>query len=178
MTDEIFLDTLGEIETSLKNGCYLAALALALTIPDICGKAEYPESSVTKRYIKWFNEYYVKTYENPNNPYTCDMPFLNGEVLFNLRNSFLHQGTPNVVSSDIKEERCKVDKFILTINKDFECGTSMVSYSSGRKINYRQLEVNMVLLSERLVREAREYYNNNKEKFNFFDYTLNDETKK
>ena len=35
MIDKIIKD----IETSLENGAYLGALALALTLPDICGKA-------------------------------------------------------------------------------------------------------------------------------------------
>ena len=47
-----------EINLSLENECYLSALGMALTLPDICGKAEYPnEKSTTKRYIEWFNTY-------------------------------------------------------------------------------------------------------------------------
>lgn len=46
------------IKCSLKNNCYLSALSLSLALPDICGRAEYPnESSVAKRYIDWYNKY-------------------------------------------------------------------------------------------------------------------------
>ena len=81
-----------EIKTCLENDCYIAALALALTLPDVCGKAEYPNEGNTKRYIKWYNEY-VGKYEKPSDPYGSDMPYSSGEVIYNLRNSLLHQGT-------------------------------------------------------------------------------------
>ena len=31
-----------EMKRSIDNECFIAALMLALSIPDICGKAEYP----------------------------------------------------------------------------------------------------------------------------------------
>lgn len=71
-----------EINICLENECFLSALGMALTLPDICGKAEYPtEKYVSKRYINWFNTY-VSDYEKPPSPYGDDMPYLSGEVLF------------------------------------------------------------------------------------------------
>ena len=48
-----------EIVGCLKSGYYMAALTTALTLPDICGKAESPElEKKTKlRYINWYNKY-------------------------------------------------------------------------------------------------------------------------
>jgi hypothetical protein len=46
-----------DIDVSLENGAYLGALALALTLPDICGKAKYPSLNVGERYKKWYNEH-------------------------------------------------------------------------------------------------------------------------
>ena len=45
-----------EVEVCLNNGCCIAGLSLALTLPDICGKALYPdlEYKTRDRYIKWF----------------------------------------------------------------------------------------------------------------------------
>lgn len=41
-----------DINRALDNDAYFAALSLALTLPDICGKAKYPtEKSTKKRYI-------------------------------------------------------------------------------------------------------------------------------
>ena len=62
-----------EINTCLENECFLSALGMALTLPDICGKAEYPTDGVTKRYIKWTNEY-ISAYEKDDSPYGIDMP--------------------------------------------------------------------------------------------------------
>ena len=162
-----------EIKTCLENDCYIAALALALTLPDVCGKAEYPNEGNTKRYIKWYNEY-VGKYEKPSDPYGSDMPYSSGEVIYNLRNSLLHQGTPNIETEKIKEERCKVDKFILTIASVYDTGTSFVSYSKGFVIKERKLEVNIVYLCHSIVKAAKEYYAKNSSKFDFFNYELKD----
>ena len=61
-----------DVNRALDNEAYFAALTLALTLPDICGKAQYPESGGGKRYID------------------------------SLRNSMLHQGTPNINKEGIK----------------------------------------------------------------------------
>lgn len=165
-----------EIYRCMDNECYIAALSLALTIPDICGKAEFPNDAVTSRYIKWYNEY-VGQYEKPTSPYGADMPYLSGEVIYNLRNSMLHQGNPNVESSKIKEERCKVDHFVLSIADMYDSGTSMVSYGFGMAITERKLKINIVNICHKLCRVAASYYEDNPEKFNFFQYTLEDERK-
>ena len=45
-----------DIRAALDHDLYFAALSTALTLPDICGKAEYPnEKSSKKRYIDWYN---------------------------------------------------------------------------------------------------------------------------
>ena len=38
----MILRIIDEIEKALNHDLYFAALNLALTLPDICGKAEYP----------------------------------------------------------------------------------------------------------------------------------------
>lgn len=41
-----------DIRVALNNNLYFVALSTALTLPDICGKAEYPdEKSSKKRYM-------------------------------------------------------------------------------------------------------------------------------
>lgn len=85
-----------EINICLENECFLSALGMALTLPDICGKAAYPTDNTTKRYIKWTNKY-ISAHEKDDSPYRDDMPYLSGEVLYNLRNSFFHQGKPILI---------------------------------------------------------------------------------
>lgn len=94
-----------------------AALAIALTLPDICGKAEYSSACNTRRYIDWYNKY-VAPFECPPSHEGAEpenMPYLSGEVVYNLRNSFLHQGNPNIDNGKIKQKENKIDKFSLVI---------------------------------------------------------------
>lgn len=171
-------ETLDEINQSLENECYIAALSLALTVPDICGKAEYPEWSgnrdVKNRYVSWYQKYIGK-FEKPSSPYGADMPYANGDIIYCLRCSLLHQGNPNIDDSlKTNEEQCRVDKFILSINDDFGGDISMVSYGSGMKIVHRELNVDIINFCKRIIRVACEYYDENKEKFTFFNYCLED----
>ena len=46
-----------EIDICLKNDCQIAALIIALTLPDTCGKACYPESRNRARYVRWCDNY-------------------------------------------------------------------------------------------------------------------------
>jgi len=112
----IFEQIIKEINDCLEHECFLTALGMALTLPDICGKAAYPTDTVAGRYIKWTNEY-ISAYEKDDSPYGIDMPYLSGEILYNLRNTFLHQGNPNIDSSKVKNSRCKVDEFNLVIGR-------------------------------------------------------------
>lgn len=82
----------------LENDCYISALGMALTLPDICGKAKYPQwkkQNVGLRYKKWYDEY-IGFREIPSGPHSEDFSYLSGEVVYSLRNCLLHQGTPNI----------------------------------------------------------------------------------
>ena len=56
------LDRINEIEFALKNKMYQSALALTLTLPDICGQVEMPSAKVKARYELWFNQYVAPLY--------------------------------------------------------------------------------------------------------------------
>ena len=100
-----------DIENALKNKSYFSALAMSLALPDICGTAEYPnETSTAKRYIEWHNKYLGKYMsDDRGNPYLC------GEIVYNLRNTFLHTGSPNIDSNKVKDEANQLDRFILIL---------------------------------------------------------------
>ena len=84
-----------EINQCLDNGCVMAGLSLALTLPDICGKAIYPKLKPSCRYVKWFDEY-IGQYEHDDEHIRVGMPYLSGELVYSLRNSIFHQGNPNI----------------------------------------------------------------------------------
>ena len=56
----------GETRKMLENDLYFVVLNSALTLPDICGKVEYPDERSSKsRYIFWYDEKIGKYEKNP-----------------------------------------------------------------------------------------------------------------
>lgn len=172
MIEKIILD----IEKALDNEAYLSALTLVLTIPDICGKAEFPnEGNNKRRYIDWYDKY-VGAYEQSSQTESDGLPYLSGEVVYSLRNNMLHQGTPNIEKKSIKNENNKVDNFVLVIEKKKEFdiyvdAAGILETEDGIVRNYR---VNIRRLCLILCLSAKGYYKNNISKFNFFNYTILD----
>lgn len=165
---------LDEIKKSLDNECFMAALTMALTLPDICGKAEYPnEKSTKKRYIDWYTEY-IGQFEKPPKECGENLPYSSGEIVYSLRCFILHQGTPAIDAINFKEERCKVDQFILTIDDALTGAASNASYSPDLTVVHRALEVNLVNLCTKLLKTVRWYYDNNRDKFDFLHYEIQD----
>jgi hypothetical protein len=171
-----------EIKSALNNEEFLAALALALTLPDTCGKAEFPTKGNRDRYIGWYDEY-VGKYEKPPkaksdnglvNTLFDDMPYMNGEIIYSLRCCFLHQETPNIEKDRIRDPQCKVTRFTLIITGAINGGSSSVSSNPFIESEKRTLEINIVNLCCKLCLVAKSYYEDNKEKFDFFDYDLQD----
>ena len=102
-----FLDRIEEVELNIVDGRWQSALALALTLPDICGGIAFPEivkhyrdgrvmldrqknptRDVGTQYIRWFDEYagdYFKLSQSGEKPYIC------GERCWQLRCEYLHQ---------------------------------------------------------------------------------------
>lgn len=172
-----------EIQKSLKQENYLAALTMALTLPDICGKAAEPSLGTGARYKKWYKDNVV-LHEKTSDPHEADMPYcgadmpyLSEEVIYQLRNSMLHQGNPNVDAKSIREEQCKIDQFVLFVDDPYDSGLSTVSYGKRLKITNRKLEVNLVLTCNRICNAAKEYYERNTKRFDFFNYTFENRKK-
>ncbi len=172
---------INDINKALGAEAYMAALSLALTLPDICAKAEYGDTLGNKvRYIKWYNEY-IGQYEKASTSSNLEvLPYLSGEVLYQLRCSVLHQGTPNIDGSKIDEECCKIDNFALIIEKArlldiyVDCSSVYQPKISLYGLKQRSYNVNVRRLCCILMSAAQSYYNQNKVKFDFFKYTIID----
>lgn len=171
---------INDIEKSLDNDCFFAALALALILPDICGKAKYPKLSTKKRYIDWYDEY-VGAYEKCPGQEKI-VPYLSGEVIYSLRCSFLHQGNPNIEKSGIKDECCKIDKFTLLVERKKKFNV-LADHAEVSEICFdgvrpgepiKKYEVNVRRLCLILSACAKGYYKEYPEQFNFFDFNVVD----
>ncbi len=173
----MLLRIIDDVYKCLDSEAYIAALSLALTIPDICGLAEYGKKCrVGKRYAQWYDEYITK-YEIPaSKDSSYNFPVFSGEVVYLLRCKMLHQGTPNVDYSDVSNEDNKVDKLVVEYSKDsFYYGGSVSIYHDNiSNLTQKTFTLNLNNICIKICRAAEGYYKGNKEKFNFFVYELNE----
>ncbi len=99
---------------AMDNKNWYAALALALTMPDICGRLEDPMKKSKERFIHWFNRYLLPHYQGQVGP-GLDVPphtFLSGEDCYALRCAFLHQGEFQIEDQPVQQV---LEKFSFTI---------------------------------------------------------------
>lgn len=182
----MLLRLIDDMNRALDHNCYFASFAIALTLPDICGKAKYPnERSTKKRYIDWYNEYvgqYEKCPKNEEHPEDVEMPYLSGEVVYSLRCSFLHQGNPNIENAKIDDDACKVNRFTLLIQKknEFDSYSDTASVTrqgadpKAMEETERCYEVNIRRLCLVVSLCASAYYKKYPEQFDFFNYDIVD----
>ena len=107
-----------EVERCIQNNCYIAALNVALTLPDSCGKAEYGTDECGKRYKNWCRTYFDELYQPKiNSEYTKDLEYLDGEILYKLRCSLLHEDSlPKTLR--ISKDKRLIDEFVLVANEE------------------------------------------------------------
>ena len=181
----MLLHLIEDMNRALDHDCYFAALAIALMLPDICGKAKYPKAKVGDRYIDWYDEYvgqYEKCPKNVENPEDVEMPYLSGEVVYSLRGSLLHQGNPNLENAKIKDAACKLDRFTFLIQKknefdlysDFARVTRQAVDLERMEETERCYEVNIRRFCLVLSLCASAYYKEFPEQFDFFNYDIVD----
>jgi hypothetical protein len=167
------IDTIIEdINKALDNEAYLAAMTLALTLPDICGKAMYPKKGTGDRYKEWYDEYIGKYERSPFYEHEeSDIPYLSGKVVYGLRNSMLHEGSPNVDTKII-------DKFVLVIEKkksiDIYSDSSGITTTNYNNESVRHYRLNVRRFCQIIIANTKAFYNENREKFNFFNYSIMD----
>lgn len=155
-----------DIRKALENELYFVALSSALTLPDICGKAAYPDERTGKRYISWYDEEIGKYMKNPDDKE--NMPYLSGKVIYSLRCSLLHEGNPNMTNNNLRTD-LPIDHFSLIIEKAKSFGiysdTSLKTYFGDK--NIREYSMNVRRICMILCNVAESYYKENKDKFHF-----------
>lgn len=95
------------VRQAIKQGNWYAALATALTLPDICGCLEDPNKGVGDRYRLWYDTYIKEEYSGKyNDSDKAEVILLTGEDCYALRCAYLHSG-----QDDISEQKAPLDKF-------------------------------------------------------------------
>lgn len=95
---------INSIKQSLENRNWYAALTLALTLPDIAGKIEYPtQRSSRNRYCEWFDNYILDYYTAKVGPEKIEIIFLSGRDCYALRCAYLHEGNSEITGQSARD---------------------------------------------------------------------------
>lgn len=131
--------------------------------------AEFPDKTVAERYTEWYDKYLGDYMARGKNELGGDNPWLSGEVIYNLRNTYLHQGSPNVISEKVKEPANQIDKFILVLGDGTQIWDSTININVGYgKLTFKAITVDVSYLCNNLCDCALWYYENNADKFSFY----------
>lgn len=89
--EKFLLDAIASVRRAVADQNWLAALTLALTLPDICGKVTEPESRSSSRYAAWFDQWLGQEFHLPAVTPHGDIR-LSGRDCYALRCAALHEG--------------------------------------------------------------------------------------
>lgn len=97
-----------QIRNAYRQGNFLPALALALTIPDVCGGSVSPGiKNVGKRYRDWFDKWALPSFVDHTGFDADGQPnraYFDGEMCYRLRCRFLHENSPEIRPTSYDEE--------------------------------------------------------------------------
>lgn len=147
-----------EITIALHEGLYLVALSAALTLPDVCGKAEYPNEKTGKRYKNWCTQY-VKNAGLP------------ADTIYALRCSLLHEGSAEAKTENNFSFRLMTNALTQPYGMHF-CTQLKTTHADGT--SEIKVMVYVGFLCTVICAAAMEYYEQNKNKFDFLNYSIPD----
>lgn len=163
------IEKIEEIKRALEHDCPYCALALALTLPDICSKVAFPDKTApedrAKRYRDWFDKYVSNRFLKKSIPgMQKEITYINGYAAYLLRCAFLHNGNYDLLSMNPK---IKIKKFIPFYTNDSSLFAGMI-YSLDTDDNI-EIEVDIKSLCMMICIAAKDYYNSIEDKSLFSD---------
>lgn len=172
----MFQHLIKEIDNCLKAGNTLAAFYIALTLPDLCGKIEYPSiPKSAERYKKWVDEYArgvissskeiaIPAFDKAKQKYPRKAVPNESEVLYHIRCLFLHEGNARTTKlGNIDYLSCINEK--PNESEIYVHGIGSVCYADDPEsavIHYRLSICGITVLLRDF---AKQYYEDNSEKF-------------
>lgn len=87
----------GAIDTAVRDQNWLAATALALTLPDICGRMEHGRAS-ERRYKAWWGKYMLSHYQRADGSTS-----LSSGDAYALRCAYVHEGRVDILGQRARE---------------------------------------------------------------------------
>ncbi|AFZ60426.1 hypothetical protein H6G54_01525 [Anabaena cylindrica FACHB-243] len=101
------------VRQAIAQGNWYAALASALTLPDICGWLEYPNKGVGDRYRLWYDTYIKGEYSGKyNDSDKVEVILLSGNDCYALRCAYLHNGQDDITNQKASKSLKSLNKFI------------------------------------------------------------------
>lgn len=93
------------LKRAIEQKNWYASVIIALTLPDICGKIEYPEEHSGSRYKKWCEKYLEPRYTRQIGPARMGRihTFLSSSDCYALRCALLHEGSDNITEQRARE---------------------------------------------------------------------------
>lgn len=160
MIKDIFYD----LEKAIENKAYFSALALALIIPDICGKIAYKNLNNKEKYIKWFDDWvypYLEVIRDEDVDFAKfdELVKFDGEVCYALRCSFLHAGNYDLNNG---KNNVKITRFKLCVSdSEFQFGDADGVLESDGEIVEVHKRINIENLLEYFKRGINDYIKEN-----------------
>jgi hypothetical protein len=154
---------ISEVRRCLDSGYHYAALALALTIPDICGLVEHPEcrKKSSKRYVAWFNDHILINYAKKfTSEGEVSESYFDGDMCYSLRCKFLHEGNSQIEAKSIivsGNEGCSFE-FRPIVGGSDSYGRAIYSVPGCGAVVVRWVTLNIAALCEALCSGAEEFY--------------------
>jgi hypothetical protein len=105
------------VEQAVRTENWYAALSLALTLPDICGRIDDPAAPSGRRYATWFETYLQDKYRSHVGTIWSGhfVTFMTGSDLYALRCAYLHQGEFGI---DDQRARQVVSRFVFRMERN------------------------------------------------------------
>ena len=147
-----------DIERAKNNKAYLSALALALTLPDICGNIEYLNPKVSFRYEKWYNTWvykYFKQKESENEfiARASNATKFDGAFCYRLRCAMLHSGNTDLTVNDIKFDVVELS----VCDEGEQRGYSIVCDVSYNKVKNIHVDLNVIHFIDTIIAGTNDY---------------------
>lgn len=165
------IEKIKDIRKALSNKTYISAVALALTLPDICSQVENAIVKSSKNnYITWVNKHMPFDCFNSPFPGFKEQTFA-GNMCYSLRCSVLHSGSTDVENPKL---HVNVNRFLLTMPGD-------VNYYKGYRYgevnhddgtNLKVTYIGIDYLCECLCDAAENFYNSWPDKTAFDDHII------
>ena len=112
------------LEISLTSKNWYSVLFISLTLPDICGKVDYPEAGSKQRTISWFKKYIEPSYTVTS--HNSDKVFLSGTDFYALRCALLHEGQDDI-STQRASEVLEKFKFVQPLQQGIHIHNNMLN---------------------------------------------------